>query len=482
MVDSVTLDIDILKYLLDIEDLQGNYVHPDAIRHKRTLSLLGTPIVETLKGDADIDSFLMMFDACNTIVYNEDLSADELKQASGYVRAPSAAAVLNGLSIVTKHRGYHDVLSQSNEAAAIWRHEIAVRELYAMNCRKDISGNLVKNVPFDMELQTELYYPNWIKPFPKMHHRNNWWRKYDGASVLDNPWLDINSLKSMLIESDGKLIVAGSMALDLAQRFANYAEGENYDIDMFFTGVIDIKSASALIEKNVMGWLRTREGEDKTAVLLLTENALTVWMPCKLSVQFILRLYHSIEQVFLSFDKGVCSHAWDGNSCLALPRAIFSIQHGMNITDPVILTTPKRTEKYCKRGFVEAIPVPDARRANDTLDRARDCTPDELREIADKGGFSEIAAYLAKRDSPAENMEWPDSVLYQAFSHPAELLDDDFRKRFLEKFPTCRVHILDKISPIYPQELRDTLSERNRWKIEDPGERMYSTNGDFFNY
>jgi hypothetical protein len=46
-------------------------------------------------------------------------------------------------------------------------------------------------------------------------------------------------------------------------------------------------------------------------------------------IQFILRLFETPEQVLCSFDKGICTHAWDGRRAKLRPERTRAIGRGV---------------------------------------------------------------------------------------------------------------------------------------------------------
>jgi hypothetical protein len=204
-------------------------------------------------------------------------------------------------------------------------------------------------------------------------------------------------------------------------------------------------------------------------------------------------LYRGAEEVLISFDQGVCCHAWDGANYRVSRRGIFSVQSGTNVIDPQVCTPPSRLQKYADRGFVEVIPVPDLPAADKLFCTARDASHEDKRELLAQGGLKAIAAHVALAFKgvhyggealtllqPNDQLQF--TPMYSGFYNTEMLLEDDFRAQFLETYPNCRVHIFDKsVAPVYPAAMRAELNNAARWKVADPGQRLYNTE-EFFNY
>lgn len=76
------------------------------------------------------------------------------------------------------------------------------------------------------------------------------------------------------------------------------------------------------------------------------------------SIQVILRLYHSMEQVALGFDLDACAMVYNGSKVMAYPRAVRALVRREILVDVRRQSTSmeERLLKYAKRGFRIAMP------------------------------------------------------------------------------------------------------------------------------
>ena len=107
----------------------------------------------------------------------------------------------------------------------------------------------------------------------------------------------------------------------------------------------------------------TYDAEVTEALVSVTRNSVNVSILdptenpiLRLEIQFVMRLFGSVEELLLFFDFGACRFAYTGSHFLCTASALYAAANGAYFLEPAMLTYPKRIIKYDKRGFKPLVP------------------------------------------------------------------------------------------------------------------------------
>lgn len=249
-----------------------------------------------------------------------------------------------------------------DEYMHLWLREVVMRAAYIVDVRHLVDGTCM--VPYNRDTFAsaaviDLSGASVYQPFECL----------GSFKIGDNPdaSLGLASLSDSLLETTlsavpedggGYMLVCGGVVLRALSQIEFDDQG---DIDIFMIGYKDVASASRAIIR-CMADILSHMTATGTYVVLMTPNACTLvcqWPEVeKHTIQFIMRMMRTAEEVLINFDLGACSGCHGRGVTQFTERGRWSIANSTHVADVLQRSTASRPRKYGNRGFKYVIPVP----------------------------------------------------------------------------------------------------------------------------
>lgn len=227
-----------------------------------------------------------------------------------------------------------------------------VEEMLAIDNKYRLVGATgdLRDITAGIEMQ------KWTYPLPSVTTSNRYNISSTGLVIpdIEKLWQAIGKK----VDMSNLVLAGGSVAYHLTGR------GSFSDLDFFIYG---LKTPEEATERA----LRLIEDLEDTcqygAIIDRSRGAISlhrsgIWgSENKPTIQIILRLYTSIEQILHGFDLGCCAVGFDGSKVWTTTRGEFCIKNSINVVDTTrrSLSFETRLHKYLLRGYEIVFPKLD---------------------------------------------------------------------------------------------------------------------------